>query len=489
MSNPILTWLRGDDLKQRDAKALTMPDRAVTLLQPIEYVPPLIHGPGTPPWGAGEQRGSEFNSAVFACLRAIADAYVEAPIRVYRDDGQGNRTPLPDHPLQALIARPNPFMDWRELAWYWTWCKNLDGNAYLVKNRAGTGLPVELWPVSPTLIAPYRAKGSTNFLDGYLYRPTGDRRDDILLDPADVIHLKLGLDDADHRLGLSPIKRLVREVAGDQEATRWAHQLLSNGGSMGMMVTPPDGSSLTLEQARALEDHLTAKFTGEGRGRISVLAPGAKAEPYGFSPEQMDVRSLHYIPETRVAAVMRVPAVVAGLAAGLEKSGQFSNMREAREQFAESTILPAYQFDAAKLNHSLAPEFTADRRVVLDFDVTEMRVLQEDMDAKIKRLSLAVGTKPFMTVDEARADIGLEPLGGDNGVLAPPEPAPPALPEPTPGQAKLLRLAAEQKALGGADLAEALLALVDLSAPRLERQMDGYFDGLRKRTNRRVMGG
>ena len=39
--------------------------------------------------------------------------------------------------------------------------------------------------------------------------------------PEDIVHFRLGIDDKDNRMGAAPLARLVREVAGDEEAHKW----------------------------------------------------------------------------------------------------------------------------------------------------------------------------------------------------------------------------------------------------------------------------
>jgi phage portal protein BeeE len=86
-------------------------------------------------------------------LLAIAIAYPEAPLRVYKAaTDPGKRDLLPESPFQQLLDEPNPHMGAEEL-WFWIqWAKHCDGNAYVRKVRSGnpeTGNVVELWPISP----------------------------------------------------------------------------------------------------------------------------------------------------------------------------------------------------------------------------------------------------------------------------------------------------------------------------------------------------
>ena len=459
MPNPLSTaWsvLRGDHIPRRSAAAAEQkagPTAGAVGERPVletklhyypDYLNPsvatdpdinaairlgtLVHGPGATELYQQAWHQDDSNSAIFACLSAIATAYPEAAPKVYRRTDPGKRDELEDHPLRKLLDDPNPSLT-RENLWHWTqWAKHVSGNAYWRKVRSGangTGNVVQLWPISPTRIKPVTIKEDADrgiFISyyAYLYDPSKDPEH---IPPEDVIHFRLGIDDRDHRIGCSPLARLVRERIGDDEAHKWQTSMLENGGTAGMLIQVPVGSNITVDQAEQMKVSFEERFTGANRGRTGVLMGGAVAQPYGFSPEQMDMRSLHRIPEERIAAVLRVPAIIAGLGAGLDRS-TYSNFREAKEMFAEMTLLPLYSFDAATLNKSLKEDFTLDPKITIAFDLSDLRAFQEDEDAKWKRLDVAVKTG-WVRPNEARTDVGLPPDMDDEAPLrSQPLPAP-----------------------------------------------------------------
>jgi len=140
-----------------------------------------------------------------------------------------------------------------------------------------------------------------------------------------------------------------------------------------------------------------------------VISKESKIEQFGFSPKDLDMTVLHRIPEERISAVMGVPAILAGLGAGLDRS-TFANTREMGEMFTERKLVPQWRADAAKLNVALKPDFTDDRDVSIAFDLLNVRSLQEDMNKKYERLQKAVAQKAFMKRNEARSEIGLDPV-------------------------------------------------------------------------------
>jgi phage portal protein BeeE len=248
-------------------------------------------------------------------------------------------------------------------------------------------------------------------------------------------------------------------------------------------VQVPQGASLSDDQAESLKQKLETRFGFENRGNVGVLTAGATLQQFGFSPEQLNLKALHDVPETRIAAAMGVPPAVAGLGVGLEQTSNFASMKQVRENFTEVTVVPHWRMDAAKMNHQLKPDFTDEDDVRIAFDLTNVRALQEDRNELFGRVDNAVKTG-WMTPNEARAAVGLEPM--DGGDVPMPKPTFPAAPPP-PTQALAAPVGGKERVISlkaGELTADALQALVELGTPELTAELQRYFDGQRRRVVR-----
>lgn len=392
----------------------------------------LISGPG-----AGDMyrqaQGYVYdgNSAVFACLQAICTAYGEAPPRTYKGDAEGGQpTPVPDHPLEELLAQPNPFIPAPHM-WYGAqYAKHASGDAYWVKVRSDATNVVELWPMNPLVFWPVTTEEDARagtFISYYNHEYAQGKYRPFRVE--DVIHFRMGLHPNDPRHGCSPLQHLVREVAGDEEATNFTAALLANGAIPGLLVTiPPEQSrGFTEEKANELKARIEASFRAGNRGRVGVLTNGGKMEQFGFSPDQLNLQALHNVPETRVCAVMRTPVQIVGLGAGT--NSPYANVRELRHAFTDSALVPLYTFDAATLNLQLVPDFAPKRRVFVKFDLNQIRALQEDENQRWARYDNAIKTG-WITPNEARKGVGLPEVDwGDEPLVGAPTPTPaPVLP-------------------------------------------------------------
>jgi HK97 family phage portal protein len=481
MPNPfkaITDYLTGADLKtpaidalsrEAEVKLYMIEDQRAALTSRM-----LVHGPGASDLG---WRNGDSNSVVFSCLMALATGYLEPPLRVQRTSRDGSRETLTDHALQKLLDRPNPFMDAKEVAFWIAWAKHADGNAYLRKVRSGnetTGNVVELWPISPTLCEPVTYRNTNDFISAYRYSYAPGKWEDI--PPENIVHIKLGVDDRDMRRGLAPLKRLVRLVASDDEAASFANALLGNYAMPGLVVMPNKDTTIDAGQAEDLRQRLAAKYGNEGRGNVAVLSNGATVQQFGFSPEQLNLKVLHQIPETRVCAVMRVPPAVVGVSVGLEQTSNYASMREVREMFTEQTLIPGWTLDAAKLSHGLVPDFTPDREISLAHDLTEVRALQEDVNTKIQRMDLGVKSG-WILPNEARQEIGLPPLPELEGALA--------AQQPTGSKARSLSI----KASDLEEFPDLLQAIADLARPAFEGDLEKYFEKQKRRVKKALVSG
>jgi HK97 family phage portal protein len=404
--------------------------------------------PGVTDWSV-DVRAS---SAVAACVNWFCRTFPEAPLQVVQTNRDGEREVVTAHPLPALLEMPNPFYS-GVLLWDATlsdWM--IDGNAYWVKVRNGQGAVLQLWWTPSSLIEPRWSKdNATEFIGWYDYRPDPARDRKIKLDPSDVVHFRYGIDPANMRKGKSPLASVMREIFTDEEAARYSAALLKNMGVPGIIISPEsDGLSggVMPEDAKRIVEQLKAKTTGDKRGEPLFISTGVKVHTLSFNPQQMNLKDLRRVPEERVTAALGIPAIVAGLGAGLDRS-TYSNMAEAREAAYESFIIPHQRRFAADIKSQLLPDFGGEGMAV-QFDTSGVRVLQEDENARAQRwINLVNGG--LAMVSEARNAIGL-PVEPEHDVFLRPvnlvevgpgaEPAPEVIVENTPPA-----LPAPQKAL------------------------------------------
>ncbi len=222
----------------------------------------------------------------------------------------------------------------------------------------------------------------------------------------DIVHFRYGLDPNNIRKGLSPLKSLFREIFTDDEAANMTAALLKNLGVPGVVISPKEGTGMGTETSKDIKDWFKEMFTGDRRGEPLVMSSSTEVGQFGFSPQQMDMAALRKIPEERISGVLGVPAIVAGLGAGLARS-TFANFAEAREMAYESNIIPSQRIIGSVIKRQLLTEFEDDTSGwQVAYDLSEVRVLQEDENKKAERVGKMV-LGGFVTVADAQRETGM----------------------------------------------------------------------------------
>ncbi len=375
------------------------------------------------------------NGIVIACLEVFASAFSGAPLRIQRVNGS-KLEPVPDHPMLQLLNRPNPYYSgvlmWKAMIWDW-----LLGNAYLLKERSAAGRVVGYFWIPQAMMAPRWDPDGGGFVDWYDYTVDGRKYRYAV---EDVFHVRNGFDPKNIRVGLSRLAALFREIATDDEAANFSASLLRNTAVPSVVIAPEGDSEIVAPEE--IKASFMQKFSGDKRGEPLVMSGPTKVSVLSFSPEQMNLEKLRRIPEERISAAIGVPAIVAGLGAGLAHS-TYANVASAREMLHEVSVIPAYMLFAAEIAAQLLPDFDDPAKFVVDFDLSKVRVLAEDQDKLHQRAreNLKAGG---ITVNEFRQVVGLEPLVDGDVLLIPTNlaPTPPdellSAPEPMPAPAPLV---------------------------------------------------
>jgi HK97 family phage portal protein len=359
------------------------------------------------------------SSTVMAPLNWIVTTFPEAPPSLWKRAGSQEEQ-VHDHALLRLLERPNDFYT-GVILWMGTLLDYMvDGNAYWLKIREReTGIVRELWWVPHWLIEPASDPDDPSvFIKRYEYSPTGLEK--FAIDPQDVVHFRFGLDPDDPRKGYSRLKSVLREVFTDDEAAAFTASLLRNMGIPGLLVSPKnDGVMISEDDAREAKAYVKASFGGDKRGEPMVMTGATEVVQFGFSPEQLVLKDIRRIPEERVTAVLGVPAIVAGLGAGLDRS-TFTNFSEAREAAYEAGIIPTQRILSEDIRFQLLSEFEADVFPWrFGFDLSKVRVLQEDLYRQAQRNDLLLRGGSVMR-SEVRRALGYEVDGErDNVFLIP----------------------------------------------------------------------
>lgn len=359
------------------------------------------------------------SSIVEACVLWICRNFPEAPAVVVQT-GDDAIPQVVRHPFARKVRWPNPYYS-GVLLWYGTltsWV--IDGNAYWLKVRDRLGRVVELWYVPHWMIEPRWTFDGSDYIHHYDYRPGGIL---IELEPADVFHLRYGIDPDNTRKGRSPLRTLFMELGVDQEASRFSATILKNLGVPGVVIAPDKDSKGELDEPKreAIKAKFKQSFSGDHRGDPIVMSRPTSIVQFGFSPQNMELGAIRDIPEERVTAVLGIPAAVVGFGTGLQTAKVGATMSELRDQAYENNIIPTQRLIGDEMTLQLLPEFLQPGEdlaaLEVAFDLAKVRVLQEAQGKLADRQSTLARAGIAMRA-EARAAVGL-PVRSEDRVFIP----------------------------------------------------------------------
>jgi phage portal protein BeeE len=369
------------------------------------------------------------SSVLMAPLNFLMRTFPEAPAVV---EQLGGRTRTWDiehsHPLTALLETPNKFYGGLEL--FMATVLDLSfGNAYWLKVRNQLGEVVELWWVPAWSMTPrYPTDGST-FISHYDYSPMGTAQQ---INVDDVVHFRFGINPHDYRLGLSPLGSLLRDVAMDMQAAKFATSILKNLGIIGVIMAPKEKGQGEVGK-KALEEtkaYVKENFTGERRGEALALGAPTDVHLLQYQMQGFDVSPLRDVSEERVCAAIGLPAAVVGFGTGLQQTKVGATMKEMRQLAWTGCIIPLQKIVAKQISRSLLTDriFAADegyeppkRRgtIRMAFDTSQVRALWEDTADKHNRVR-ADYLAGVIDLYEARTETGRPGADEQKGVFARP---------------------------------------------------------------------
>jgi len=265
-------------------------------------------------------------SAVWACVRVLSESVGIIPLNLYERMDRGRKKATAHEIFSLLHFAPNPEMTamvWREVMMGHL---NLYGNHYsqIIKDRMRR--VVELWPLSPERIAPYREKGGD--LKYRFIRNDGSLR---WFNADEILHIPgFGFDGL---IGYSPIT-LHAETLGLSLATlRYGANFFGNDATPSIVLKYPN--KLGPEGRKNLKDSWDEAHKGGKRG-TAVIEEGGDVIKMSIPPNEAQFLETRKYQKTDIASIFRVPP---HMIQDLDKA-TFSNIEHQSLDFVMYSLMP-----------------------------------------------------------------------------------------------------------------------------------------------------
>ena len=336
-------------------------------------------------------------SAVYACVRVIAETIASLPLHIYEATDAGSRK-ANEHPLYRLLHdEPNTEMTsfiWREVMLSHLL---LYGNSYCQILRSGRSKIVGLYPLLPDHMAVDRdTKGKLT----YTYTTSEGRT--VLLAPEDVLHIPgLGFDGV---MGYSPIALEKAAIGLGIAAEEYGSKFFQNGARPSGILTHPN----TVKDPASLRASWNAAYGGSGNAsRVAVLEEGMTFVPLSMPNNEAQFLETRKFQVTEICRIFRVPPHMIG---DLERA-TFSNIESQNISFAVHTIRPWLVRIEQAINKTLIPENEKDRYYA-QFNIDGL--MRGDYKSRMEGYAIA-RQNGWMSANDIRALENLNPISEEEG--------------------------------------------------------------------------
>ncbi|HOR77262.1 MAG TPA: phage portal protein [Anaerolineaceae bacterium] len=345
---------------------------------------------GTTSGKAVNERTAMQTSAVYACVRILAESVAGLPLHVYERTANGSKSTKPSHPLYRLL-HDEPNREMTSFVFRETLMSHLLlwGNAYAQIIRDGRGFPIALYPLLPDRMAVDRNES------GELVYTYQSDKGQVKLRRENILHIPgLGFDGL---IGYSPIA-MAKNAVGLALATEdYGATFFANGANPGGVLEHP--GVIKPEQADRLRESWQSQFGGANAHKVAVLEEGLKFHQMSIPPEQAQFLETRKFQINEIARIFRVPPHMVG---DLEKSS-FSNIEQQSLEFVKYTLDPwVVRWEQSLQQVLILPSEKATIFIKFNLD----GLLRGDYQSRMQGYSTGI-QNGFMSVNDVR---GLEDM-------------------------------------------------------------------------------
>ncbi len=367
-------------------------------------------------------KGYRFNSTIYSIVNLLSKAAASIPFQIYEVKNNNelkrykalssriydNQTFLntklvqkralvevDDTELHELLERPNPAQS------YNSWIQEivafgaLTGNRYIYGITPETGANQnkfkELY-VLPSQVVEIHSAGLMKPVSHYSLEYNGTHK----IDADNVCHIKNFNPYYDgsgsHLYGMSPLKAGLRSMDMNNESLTTGVKYLQNQTARGMLVS--DEGDITESQAKTLKDKFKNTYQGSNNAGDIIITPKKLSwVNFGLSASDLSLIEQYNASIKDLCNIYSVPSVLLNNT----ESSTYNNVKEAKKQLYQMSIIPELIKIREELNRWLVP--TYGNKLYIDFDFVSIPELQEETEKIVTQMTQSW----WLTPNEKRA--------------------------------------------------------------------------------------
>ena len=329
-------------------------------------------------------------TAVYACVRVLAESIASLPLHLYTKDEHGNRKKAEDHPLFFLLhSEPNPEMCSYAFREAMMTSLLLYGNAYAQILRNGRGEVVGLYPLMANKMTVERDEHGRLFYryQRYNEEPPTMNGNTVILTAEDVLHIP-GLS-YDGLVGLSPIAACRNAVGAGLAADEFSSRFYANGASPSGVLMHPG----VIKDPERLRENWSQIYGGaRNAGKVAVLEENMRFEPISISPQDSQLLETRRFSVEEICRIFRVPP---HLVQDLERA-TFNNIEQMSLDFVMYSLMPwVCRWEQCMAKSLLSPQEKRHMEIRFNLD----GLLRGSYESRMRGYQTAVNTGIFSVND------------------------------------------------------------------------------------------
>lgn len=342
-------------------------------------------------------------TAVYGCVRVLAESVASLPVMVYRRLPNGGKEPATNHRLYRLLHdSPNSEQTAFEATEFRMASLALRGNSYSVIEMNGVRDVMGIHPLRPQFMEVTRDSAGRLVFD---YQEPGASR----VYSKDEIWFTRGFSN-DGVLGVSPIGLCREAIAYAMTLNEHGARMFANGAKVpGVLEVPGELSDVAYDR---LKQGFAEKHQGAANaGKTLILEGGAKYSQIGMNASDAEFIASQKMQIAEIARIFRVPL---HMLAEMEQA-TFSNIEHQSLEFVTHTLRPWLVRIEQSANRDLFGPFERGQYFV-EFKLDAL--LRGDVKSRYEAYQVAVNNG-WMNRNEVRRLENLNPAEGLDEFMVP----------------------------------------------------------------------
>ncbi len=344
---------------------------------------------------------SLYRGWVYACITAKAEDVGDIELVLYKKQNDEN-VEIKNHPLLDLLYSPAQNITKTDLFNLTSQWIDLFGKAFWIIEKEGTS--TRLVPVGPYEMSPVVDSDGV-IVEWKRVWNVNARQFTKVYPSSEVLYFNLpnpfNISDA-----YSPLQGIYEWVETENNATDWNRNFFENNATPSLILKAQNAISLNIVER--LRESFISAFQGiRNSHKVGVLPSGVEIEKLQESMKDMDFATLDERYQNKILAAFKVPKSRLGITTDVNRA----NAEASFYIYAKQAIQPQMERIVNTINAGLTMMYGKD--LILGF----VSPVPDDSKAQLEEVKAGLANQPYMTVNEARAMQGLEPIPNGDDVM------------------------------------------------------------------------